>query len=146
MIELKELSSKEEMLAEIEVMRELYPELSVEKYASMLEKMLPHNYYQLAAYENGKCVGISGFWIGTKLWCDSYLELDNVVVAESHRSKGVGKILSAYLENKAKELNSTIMVLDAYVNNYGAHRFYYNQGFVPKGFHFVKILNEEGLT
>ena len=42
----------------------------------------------------------------------------------------------------AKENDSTMIVLDAFTGNFKAHRFYYNQGFSPKGFHFVKILNE----
>lgn len=146
MIELKELHTVDEMLAEIHIIRGLYADMTEEQYRGMLEKMIPMNYKQLAAYSAGKCIALSGFWIGTKLWCGTYLELDNVVVAEEFRSKGVGKLLSDYLENKAKEINSTILVLDAYVNNYGAHRFYYNQGYVPKGFHFVKILNKDGIN
>lgn len=146
MIELKELHTVDEMLAEMEVIRELYPNMSENQYREMLEKMIPMNYKQLAAYEDGICIAISGFWIGTKLWCGTYLELDNVVVIEAYRSKGIGKLLSDYLEQKAHEINSTILALDAYVHNYGAHRFYYNQGYVPKGFHFVKILNKDGIN
>jgi GNAT superfamily N-acetyltransferase len=72
--------------------------------------------------------------------------LDNVVVKESFRSKGAGKLMADYLEKKAKELNCTILVLDAYTTNFKAHRFYYNQGYGPKGFHFVKVLDEKGLS
>jgi hypothetical protein len=46
----------------------------------------------------------------------------------------------------AKETGFTMIVLDAFTGNFTAHRFYYNQGYVPKGFHFLKILNEEGLS
>jgi ribosomal protein S18 acetylase RimI-like enzyme len=147
MIQLKELSGKEEMLSKLEIMKELYPNLTLEKYDLMLTDMIPNNQYgQLAAFEDGECLAICGFWLGTKLWCGKYLELDNVVVAAKARSKGIGKLLTDYLENKAIELKCTIMVLDAYTNNFGAHRFYYNQGFGPKGFHFIKIKNEQGLT
>jgi GNAT superfamily N-acetyltransferase len=80
------------------------------------------------------------------LWCGKYIELDNVVVDPSYRSKGIGKLMSDFLEKKALEMKCTILVLDAYTNNFGAHRFYYNQGYGPKGFHFVKVLDENGLT
>jgi GNAT superfamily N-acetyltransferase len=73
------------------------------------------------------------------------LELDNVIVSAEYRSKGVGKIMSEYLEKIAIELNCNIQVLDAYSTNFKAHRFYYNQGFSPKGFHFIKIMNEDGI-
>ena len=146
-IELRELKGKSEMLHYLSVIQELYPNLSAARYDEMLTDMLPNNSYgQLAAFENGECLGICGFWLGTKLWCGKYLELDNVVVAEKARSKGIGKLLTQYLEQKAETLGCTIMVLDAYTNNFAAHRFYYNQGFGPKGFHFIKIKNSEGLT
>jgi GNAT superfamily N-acetyltransferase len=80
------------------------------------------------------------------MWCGPYLELDNVVVKASARGTGAGKIMQEYLENKATELGCHIMVLDAYSNNFKAHRFYYNQGYAPRGFHFIKILEEDKLT
>lgn len=64
--------------------------------------------------------------------------MDNVVIAPEYRSSGLGKQITQYAENLAKERNCTIMVLDAYANNFKAHKFYYNQGFGPKGFHFIK--------
>lgn len=40
----QELTQIPEMLAQIETMRFLYPNLSVEKYAVYLSQMVPHNY------------------------------------------------------------------------------------------------------
>ena len=143
---IKELASIDEMLQYIEVLQELYPSLNADEYKTMLENMLPNNQYgQVAVFDGEICVGISGFWIGTKLWCGKYLELDNVVVAEAYRSKGVGKLMSDYLNEKAKQLDCNIMVLDAYTSNFKAHRFYYNQGYAPRGFHFIKILDKDGI-
>ena len=143
---IKELNGIDEMLQHIAVMQELYPTLTEAQYYEMLTDMLPNNNYgQVAVFDGGKCVGISGYWLGTKLWCGKYLELDNVIVIDEYRSKGVGKIISAYLEEKAHLNNCTIQVLDAYANNFKAHRFYYNQGFSPKGFHFIKVMNEDGI-
>jgi GNAT superfamily N-acetyltransferase len=134
------------MLAEIEILKHLYPTFTIEKYQSYLEEMVPHNYKQLAIYDEGVCVALTGFWTGVKLWCGKYIEIDNFIVDPNHRSKGLGKMLTDYIDAKATELGCTMTVLDAYTGNYTAHRFYYNQGFVPKGFHFLKILNEEGLS
>jgi GNAT superfamily N-acetyltransferase len=80
------------------------------------------------------------------LWSGKYLEIDNFIVHPEHRSKGVGKLLTDFVHQKALDLGCNNIVLDAYTNNFQAHRFYYNQGYGPKGFHFVKILDEEGLT
>lgn len=134
------------MLGEIEILKHLYPTFTIEKYQSYLEEMVPHNYKQLAIYEKGVCVALTGFWTGVKLWCGKYIEIDNFIVDPNHRSKGLGKMLTDYIDAKAIELGCTMTVLDAYTGNFTAHRFYYNQGFVPKGFHFLKILNEDGIS
>ncbi|MBZ4035819.1 GNAT family N-acetyltransferase [Flavobacterium sp. 17A] len=145
-LHIKELTTINEMMAQIETIKFLYPQLSIEKYESFLEEMLPHNYTQIAVFENEICLGLTGCWSATKLWTGKYLEIDNFVVNPEYRSKGIGKMLTDYMEKKAIELNCSSIVLDAFTGNFGAHRFYYNQGYVPKGFHFVKILDEKKMT
>ena len=146
MITIRELKGKEEMLAQLEVMQELYPSLSIETYANLLDGMLPNNEYgQVAAFQDEQCVGIAGFWIGTKIWCGKYLEVDNSVVCEKFRSQGAGKLLFDYLANKAEKEHCNIMTLDSYTSNFKAHKFFYNEGFGPKGFHFIRILDENGV-
>lgn len=145
-MEIRELSTTQEMLSEVETIKHLYPAMTVERYRELLERMIPNRYYQIGIFIEGKCQAISGYWLGTKLWCGPYLELDNVIVSPEMQGKGLGKMISDYLEEKAKQEKCTILVLDAYTTNYQAHRFYYNQGFGPKGFHFVKVLNENGLS
>lgn len=145
-LEIRELTKLDEMLSNIEVMRFLYPTFTLEKYESYLVEMIPHNYKQVAVFENEVCVAVSGFWSGIKLWSGKYIEIDNFIVHPEHRSKGLGKMMTDYIDVKAKETGCTMIVLDAFTGNFTAHRFYYNQGYVPKGFHFLKILNEEGLS
>ncbi len=146
MMEIRRLDTKEAMLSEILVLQHMYPRLDQQKYARFLEQMIPHGYFQVAAYDNNVCVGLTGVWHNVKLWSGPYLELDNFVVSPEHRSKGVGKAICDYCEDLAFKLGCTNIVLDAYTHNFAAHRFYYNQGYGPKGFHFVKILDPEGLT
>jgi len=140
MLKVIELTTKEQMLEQLDVIQFLYPEFTIEKYSNLLDQMLRNNYKQAAVFKEGKCLGLSGFWIGTKLWCGKYLELDNVIVNPKVRSKGIGKLLAEFLNNKALEENCNVMALDAYTNNFAAQKFYFNHGFVPKGFHFVKDL------
>ena len=142
----RELTTVAEMLNNIEFMRFLYPTFTFEKYEAYLKDMVPHNYKQLAVYENDICVAVTGFWTATKLWSGRYIEIDNFIVHPEHRSKGLGKMMTDYIDVKAKEEGCSMIVLDAFTGNFTAHRFYYNQGYGPKGFHFVKIINEDGLS
>jgi GNAT superfamily N-acetyltransferase len=145
-LKLVELTTVPEMLAQIETMQHLYPNLTVEKYESYLKEMVPHNYKQLAVFEDDVCVGVTGFWTAMKLWTGKYVEIDNFIVHSDHRAKGIGKMMTDYIDAKARAEGCTAIVLDAFTGNFTAHRFYYNQGYVPKGFHFLKILDEAGLT
>jgi GNAT superfamily N-acetyltransferase len=140
MVEIRELKSKEEMLSNLSVLQQMYEHLTLEDYSQMLDEMLPHNYGQIAAFLEGQCVGISGYWIHTKLWTGRILEMDNVVVTESHRNQKIGQKMTDFLIEKANNLNCTKMVLDAFVGNHKAHKFYFKNGFIIKGFHFVKQL------
>ncbi len=143
---LKELTTIDEMLAEIAILKHLYPTFTLEKYESYLKEMVPHNYKQLAIYENEVCVALTGFWSGFKLWSGKYIEIDNFIVDPAHRAKGLGKKMTDYIDVKAREQGCTMIVLDAYTNNFTAQRFYFNQGYIPKGFHFLKMINEDGLS
>jgi GNAT superfamily N-acetyltransferase len=145
-LQIREFTTIDEMLDQIETIRFLYPNITLEKYQLFLSEMVPHNYIQIGVFENEVCLGITGCWSATKLWTGKYLEIDNFVVNPEYRSKGIGKMLTDYIEQKALDLECSSIVLDAFSGNFGAHRFYYNQGYGPKGFHFVKVLDENKLT
>ena len=142
-MEIRKLEGVEEMVNYFPLLKEMYTDLTLEEYEERLLQMLPHSYHQIAVFENQKCLAICGYWLLTKVWCGKYLELDNVVVSKEVRSKGIGKKINQHLEEVALREGCKIMALDAFTTNFKAHKFYYNQGFGPKGFHFVKFLNEE---
>jgi len=141
----RELVDKAEMLEQLSVLNELYPKLTLEEYSVELDEMLPHRYGQVAVFDENECIAISGFWIGNKLWVGKYLELDNIIVREKYRSQGVGKLMFDFLEKKAKEQQCNMLSLDSYTNNFNAHKFFYNEGFAPRGFHFIKLLNKDAV-
>ena len=145
MLTVRELVDKQEMINNISVLQVLYPSLTLAEYDAELDQMLPHNYGQVGVFDGEICLGISGFWIGTKLWCGKYLELDNIVVVEKYRSQGIGKLIFDFLHKKAIEHDCTMLSLDSYTSNFKAHKFFYNEGYSPKGFHFINILKKENV-
>ena len=140
------LNSVSEMLLQLETIQLLYPKMTIEKYEAFLQEMTTNHYKQVAVFEGDKCVGISGFWVNTKLWTGKYLEIDNFVVNPEFRSQGIGKLICEKIDQIAKDLNCNCIVLDAFTQNFQAHRFYYNLGYVPRGFHFIKTINENGFS
>ena len=145
-MQIKELATIPEMIAQIETIQLLYPKMTIERYECFLVDMVSNNYKQVAVFENNICLGISGFWYNTKLWTGKYIEIDNFIVHPQFRKKGIGKIIAAFIHAKAEELDCTCVVLDAFTSNFPAHRFYYNMGYEPRGFHFIKTINENGFS
>lgn len=141
-MEIKELHTKEEMLNCFDILLEVYPSMKLEEYSTELDVMLPHNYGQVVVMDGETVAGLTGYWMGSKLWCGKYLELDNVVVAEAYRRRGVGKMLFDFMEQRAKDEGCTMLSLDSYTTNFKAHRFFYGQNFTPTGFHFINILDK----
>ncbi|HNF72048.1 MAG TPA: GNAT family N-acetyltransferase [Chitinophagaceae bacterium] len=140
-IEITPCYSLEEMLPQFELIRFLTPDLNEETYSDLLQKMIPHCYAQIVARSGDKTVGVSGFWIGHKLYSGPYLEVDNFVVAPDYRNQGVGKVMLDWLTEEGKRRACRYMMLDAYVENFKAHGFYYREGFIARGFHFLKKIN-----
>lgn len=134
----KELTTAEEMLIQFPLLQQLQSKLTLEEYKTMLPEMIRYGYFQVGVFENDKCIGLSGIWISTKLYSGKYLEMDNVIIDENYRSKGIGKLLCDWCINKAKETNCKRVMLDAYLENEKAHQFYEREGFVKRGYHFIK--------
>lgn len=142
-MQVKELHSVQEMLPFFYMLHEMYPEMIVTQYEEYLNEMITRNYKQLIVLKNNECVALTGFWTGIKLWSGKYIEIDNFIVSNKHRGSGYAKVMTDYLDQKAQQINANMIVLDAFTGNFKAHRFYYNQGYAPRGFHFVKITNED---
>ncbi|MGV3538651.1 MAG: GNAT family N-acetyltransferase [Rufibacter sp.] len=128
------------MAAQFGLIQILNPKMERVRYEQLLEQMLPSGYHMVGAFDGDTCISLSGYWLGTKLYSGKYLEVDNFVVHENYRSKQVGKQLLDWLTAQARRRHCKTMMLDAYVVNTPAHKFYLREGFEIKGFHFLKSL------
>ncbi|WP_329805945.1 GNAT family N-acetyltransferase [Flavobacterium facile] len=140
-MEIRILTQKTEMLQHLDMVKQLYPDFTIEKYGRLLDDMLNANYQQIIVTKNNQTIALTGVWIGTKLWSGKYIEIDSFVVHEAFRGQKIGDILIEEVHKIAKKVNANQIVLDAFTTNFAAGKFYINHGFEPKGFHFVKVLN-----
>ena len=133
-----------ELPAAAHLLAALNPETPLTVIAERLETVLadhPH-YHLVGAFQGEHLAGVCGAWIATKIWCGRYLEIDNLVVSENHRSSGIGSLLIAHLETLARELDCKVLTLDSYVSNPASHRLYHRLGFEIWGFHFIKPIGD----
>ena len=114
------------------------PDIDPGELRRRLEAMIPHGYHCIAAIQEDQIVGVAGYWLGVRLWCGEYMDVDNVVVAPELRSQGIGSKMMDWLHRRAKDLGCRLVVLDSYVTYSGAHRFYFREGYQILGFHFTR--------
>lgn len=129
-----------EMMTGLELLQIAYPQLSENQLCQYLGEMVPHRYSMVAILEDDRVIALTGYWQHTKIWKGRILEIDNMIVHPDFRSRGLGKKLLDYLEQKAKDNGCQAMVLDAFVKNHRAHQLYFREGYIIKGYHFLKDL------
>jgi GNAT superfamily N-acetyltransferase len=115
------------------------PNLTKAMFTKRLADMLPYGYHAVAAFDGGKMVGVSGFWLRSRFWCGRQLDIDNFFVHPDYRSHGIGSKMVKWLEKRAIAEQCELIVLDTYADYFLAQRFYHREGFVSTGFHMTKV-------
>ena len=86
-MEVRRIHQKEEILQQLEIVQQLYPDFTIEKYGTLLDDMLNANYQQIIVVKDNQTIALTGVWIATKLWSGKYVEIDSFVVHEDFRGK-----------------------------------------------------------
>ncbi|CAL2081629.1 GNAT family N-acetyltransferase [Tenacibaculum sp. 190524A05c] len=110
----------------------------------VLEMVNYQNYECVAAYDNEKIIGISGLWYSTRHYIGKSVEPDHVIISEDYRGQGLGKKFFEWIYDHTKAKGCEAMELNTYSTNTKSHKFYYNEDFAIYGFHFLKVLREDG--
>jgi GNAT superfamily N-acetyltransferase len=138
---ISELTTKEQMLTTYKLVNELYKNITFGDFAIKITEMIDfHNYKMVAGYHQKELVVVSGYWLALMFYCGKYLQLSNFITSQNQRSKGFGKQILQYLQEKAIALHCNKIVLDSYIENKKSHSLYYKQGFYVRGLHFMKDL------
>lgn len=136
------LLAESELATILPLIQTLNPDVPAATLATRLEAMREGGYRCVGAFSGERCIAVAGLWFGTRFWCGRYVDIDNVVVEESWRRRGIGQALMAWIEDYARRQGCEKAVLDAYVSNEGAHRFYRGCGYRTVGFHFDRDLKQ----
>lgn len=129
--------TKKEILRCYAAIRQLRPHLDEAGFLARVERQRQQG-FQLAFVEDaGEVKSVAGFRFLEMLAWGKLLYVDDLVTAESDRSKGFGQELFAWLLQEAKANDCDELHLDSGVQRFGAHRFYLGQRMDIIAHHFA---------
>jgi GNAT superfamily N-acetyltransferase len=133
--------SKEDILDILPLLKKLNDDvISSEILQQRILEMSNQNYECLGVYQKESLIGICGLWFQTRHYAGKSMEIDHVIIDDKYRNQGIGKALMEFVYTYANKKQCNWIELNTYVDNFPSHKFYNNQGFIGKGFHFIKKL------
>jgi len=132
---IRQLDSLKDMLDLYPVIAHMYPDMSFDSYSDILKERVENGYNMVAVFDGEDCVSAAGFWFGIRFYCDRFLQLDNMVTVPEFRDKGAGTMALEWIKSLAKKEGCKRILVDSYVENFDAHRFFLREGFVIRGYH-----------
>jgi len=119
-----------------DVMAELRPHIPREQFLPLVRSMQADGYHLACIRDRGRVVAVAGYRFGTNLFAGRHLYVDDLVTADSERSKGHGRELLAWLRKLAVERGCDVFHLDSGVQRKRAHAFYLREGMEQSSLHF----------
>jgi ribosomal protein S18 acetylase RimI-like enzyme len=140
-IAFQHLEGPAELVSAFNVMQELRPHLSTaDAFARQVNRQFAQGYRLIAAYEGETPVALAGYRFVENLIYGRFVYVDDLVVTSRLHRSGLGGALLAEVRRIAEEAGCDHFVLDTGLHMALAQRFYYRQGLLAKGMHFVESL------
>jgi GNAT superfamily N-acetyltransferase len=122
--------------AALAVLRQLRPHLDRPALDAILAAGAPQGLTFTVAVEGDRCLGVAGWRVMDTTSVVRKLYVDDLVTDEGARSRGVGALLLAHLEERAAAAGCHVVELDSGHQRVDAHRFYRREGFADVSRHF----------
>jgi GNAT superfamily N-acetyltransferase len=99
------------------------------------------NQLLFCAVADDRAIGFGSLTLKNNLWQEGLIgNVDELVVDEKHRGRGVGKMLMKHLTAVAREHGCKRIELDSSFHRHAAHEFYKAIGFEARAYLFTKVL------
>lgn len=120
------------------LMRQLRPHLASEsEFTERWHRQCEAGYRMMGLWLDGKLICLAGFRVMENLVHGIHLYVDDLVTSTEARSRGAGSILLQHLQEEAKALDCTKLLLDTPLSNVLGHRFYYRNGMLATALRFA---------
>jgi ribosomal protein S18 acetylase RimI-like enzyme len=139
---LRHIDNDQDCIACYAVMLELRPNLiGPDAFVAQLRRQREQGYRLLAAWQGEEIVALAGYRFQENLLYGRFVYIDDLVVGAGARSQGLGRRLIEAVREEAKRLRCDRLVLDTGLSNALAQRFYFRQGLLATGLHFVEAVD-----
>ena len=121
------------------LMRELRPHLTdATAFTQQVIRQQAQGYLLLAAKQDTKVVALAGYRLQENLIYGRFIYVDDLVTSPDLRGQRLGEQLMDAIKAEVARQDCAYLVLDTGLGNALAQRFYFRQGFLSKGMHFVQ--------
>jgi ribosomal protein S18 acetylase RimI-like enzyme len=119
------------------LMRQLRPRLaSTRDFEARWRRQAEGGYRAAAAWAEAWPLALAGFRVLENFVHGRYLYVDDLVVDEAERGRGLGAALMVWLKEEGRALGCDSLVLDTALANATAQRFYRRQGLSDRALRF----------
>jgi len=140
-ITLRPVESDVDLHDSFAVMQQLRPHLTdPAAYIVQLAHQRTQGYRLLGAWLDHEIVGLVGYRLQDNLLYDRFVYVDDLVIDIAHHRRGIGEQLLQAVRQQAVALQCKHLVLDTGLHMALAQRFYFRQGLLARGMHFVELL------
>lgn len=140
-IDIRHIENDADLAASFPVMQELRPHLTdTTAYVEQIKRQYAQGYRLLAAWRNGSIVGLAGYRSLESTIYSRFVYVDDLVVTSTLHRSGIGELLLQSARQQAALLGCKNFVLDTGLHMALAQRFYFRQGLLARGMHFVEAL------
>jgi GNAT superfamily N-acetyltransferase len=110
------------------VLRELRPNLSPDTFLATMKRMKTGGYHLAMGESAGDVTAVAGYRFGEHLARGPHVYVDDLVTLHTHKRRGFGAQLLAWIAEKAKEAGCAELHLDSGLPRVEAHTFYEKLG------------------
>lgn len=140
-MEIRSLSTDEEIKATFPVMSQLRHHLEKREYLATVRRMENSDGYRLAAgFEEKQVRCVAGYRFMEFLSYGKVLYVDDLVTDEAARSRDFGGQMIEWLSEEARKNECEQLHLDSGVQRHSAHRFYFREDMKIINYHFSKVI------